>query len=90
MLLRFTFRKKISRLTAFGTAIVLATAPISAALGQQANGPPVLRDAEAEQLLRDYTRPILRAAGLEKQNIQVVIINIAHSTPLLPTGAVSL
>jgi predicted Zn-dependent protease len=25
--------------------------------------------------LRDYTRPILRAAGLEKQNIQMVIIN---------------
>ena len=35
----------------------------------------MLRDAETEQLLRDYTRPILRAAGLEKQNIQVVIIN---------------
>ena len=32
-------------------------------------------DAETEQLLRDYTRPILRAAGLEKQNIQVVIMN---------------
>jgi len=26
-------------------------------------------------LLREYTRPILRAAGLEKQNIQMVIIN---------------
>ena len=25
--------------------------------------------------MRDYTRPILRVAGLEKQNIQVVIIN---------------
>jgi predicted Zn-dependent protease len=35
----------------------------------------VLRDAETEQLLREYTRPILRAAGLEKQNIQMVIIN---------------
>ncbi len=35
----------------------------------------MIRDTEAEQLLRDYTRPILHAAGLEKQNIQVVIIN---------------
>ena len=26
-------------------------------------------------MLRDYTRPILRVAGLEKQNIQMVIIN---------------
>ena len=37
--------------------------------------PPVIRDAEIEQLLRDYTQPILRAAGLAQQNIQVVIIN---------------
>ena len=35
----------------------------------------MLRDTETEQLLREYTRPILRAAGLEKQNIQIVIIN---------------
>lgn len=36
---------------------------------------PVIRDAEIEQVLRDYTNPILRAAGLSKQNIQVVLIN---------------
>src|SRR2546421_11995127 len=45
------------------------------ASAQQNKGPPVLRDTETEQLLRDYTRPILRVAGLEKQNIQMVIIN---------------
>jgi predicted Zn-dependent protease len=38
-------------------------------------GIPLIRDAEIEQLLRDYTRPLLRAAGLAQQNIQVVIIN---------------
>jgi predicted Zn-dependent protease len=60
------------------TAIVTAAALLCAswpARAQQGGGPPILRDAETEQLLRDYTRPILRAAGLEKQNIQVVIIN---------------
>ena len=35
----------------------------------------MIRDAEIEQLLRDYTTPILRVAGLSQQNIQVVIIN---------------
>jgi len=45
------------------------------AFAQEAKGPPTLRDAEIEQLLRDYTRPILRVAGLEKQNIQIAIIN---------------
>ena len=39
---------------------------------EQGKGPALLRDTETEQLLREYTRPILRAAGLEKQNIQMV------------------
>ena len=34
----------------------------------------VIRDAETEELLRDYTRPILRAAKLGGQNIEVVLI----------------
>ena len=36
---------------------------------------PVIRDTEIEQLLRDYTQPILKVAGLGSQNIKVVIIN---------------
>src|SRR5471030_467230 len=74
MLLQATRRKKVMKVTAVATAVSLALAPMSA-LAEQEKGPPVLRDSEAEQLLRDYTRPILRAAGLEKQNIQIVIIN---------------
>src|SRR5882724_13035491 len=74
MLLRITLRKKPLKLTALTTAIALAVAPM-AAVAQENKGPPVLRDTETEQLLREYTRPILRAAGLEKQNIQMVIIN---------------
>src|SRR6266700_6262461 len=66
--------RKTSKLTAVATVVSLAMAPMSA-LAQQAKGPPVIRDTEAEQLLREYTRPILRSAGLEKQNIQIVIIN---------------
>jgi predicted Zn-dependent protease len=74
MLLHLTSRKNTTKLTAIGAAIALALAPMSAR-AEPEKGPPVLRDTEAEQLLRDYTRPVLRAAGLEKQNIQIVIIN---------------
>ena len=72
MLLRIALRKTSLKLTALTTAVALALAPM-AALAQENRGPPVLRDAETEQLLRDYTRPILRAAGMEKKNIQMVI-----------------
>ena len=40
----------------------------------------MIRDAEIEQLLRDYTAPIFKAAGLTTQNVQVVIINDLIST----------
>jgi predicted Zn-dependent protease len=73
-MLRIALRKKSLKLTALATAIAFAVTPM-AAMAQQNKGPPVLRDTETEQLLREYTRPILRAAGLEKQNIQMVIIN---------------
>jgi predicted Zn-dependent protease len=75
MLLRMALRKRTSRLTAITAAAALAIAPMAPAFGEQEKGPPTIRDTEAEQLLREYTRPILRAAGLEKQNIQIVIIN---------------
>src|SRR5919198_6323479 len=61
-----------ARLVAVVTAAALAAASASA---HAQKGPPVVRDAEIEQLLREYTQPILRAASLTQQNIQVVIIN---------------
>ena len=59
-------------------AIVLGDfAGASRAVAQQGGGAslPIIRDAETEELLRDYTRPILKAAGLQNQKIEVVIIN---------------
>jgi predicted Zn-dependent protease len=63
-----------SRAVALLTAVAVAVAagPVRAQ-GQQ--GLPLIRDAEIEQLLREYTAPILRVAGLAQQNIRVVIIN---------------
>lgn len=59
-------------------ALVVACAVVIASMPQAAfaqRGLPVIRDAEIENLLRDYTRPILRAAGLSQQNVEVTIIN---------------
>jgi predicted Zn-dependent protease len=74
MLIRIALLRKTTKLTAVATALAFTLAPM-AALAQEEKGLPILRDTETEQLLRDYSRPILRVAGLEKQNIQVTIIN---------------
>ena len=55
-------------------ALALASLPARAQTGSAA-GIPMIRDAEIEQLLREYSQPIFRAAGLSQQNIQIVIIN---------------
>jgi predicted Zn-dependent protease len=55
-------------------------------LAQEGEKLALLRDTETEQLLRDYSRPILRAAGLEKQNIQVTIINQAAFNAFVADG----
>jgi predicted Zn-dependent protease len=48
--------------------------PARAQDGDPAGALPLIRDAEIEQILRDYAQPILRAAGLAQRNIRVVII----------------
>src|SRR5437763_1717361 len=75
----------LSKLTGMVTAAALALGPV-ASPAQQNNGPKLLRDTEIEQLLRDYTRPILRAAGLEQQNIQIVIINDSSFNAFVADG----
>jgi predicted Zn-dependent protease len=55
-------------------AVALTSMPVRAQTGTSA-GIPMIRDAETEQLMRDYTAPIFRAAGLTQQNVQVVIID---------------
>src|SRR3954462_13781212 len=73
------------RTTPAARAIAIATAAALLLSGQPAlsqprgggpnGGLPVIRDAEIEQLMRDYSAPILKAAGLGQQNVQVVLIN---------------
>jgi predicted Zn-dependent protease len=70
-----------ARALALATAAALAfsgagPAPEPARAQEQVTtGLPIIRDTEIENLMRDYARPILKAAGLAQQHIKVVIIN---------------
>ena len=86
MSLRIALHKRLAGGFAALVAFAVALAPFESASAQQGKGPPILRDTETEVLLREYTRPILRAAGLEKQNIQMVIINDASFNAFVADG----
>src|SRR5690348_7154369 len=66
---------RASRPVAVMTACALLAGTVPAPAQDVPKGLPLIRDAETEQLLREYTAPILRAAGLGQQNIRMVIIN---------------
>ncbi|WP_080918587.1 M48 family metalloprotease [Manganibacter manganicus] len=54
----------------FGLAMVFA-----AALQAAARNVPIVRDAEIEALVRDYAKPIFKAAGLSNAGIRIVLVN---------------
>lgn len=61
-------RSRAAALLAYTLASMMAT---TSALAQ---GLPLIRDSEIENLLKDYSRPIFKAAGLGGQNISMRII----------------
>lgn len=55
---------------AFAAAFCLATH----ALPARAEGPEIIRDAEIEQLLREYATPVLTAAGLKTGAVKIILV----------------
>jgi predicted Zn-dependent protease len=60
---------------AVAASLMVAAASLPIRAHAQEASLPIIRDSEIEQLLRDYSQPILRVAGLGQRNIRVVIIN---------------
>ncbi len=52
-----------------------AVVALAGSVSAFAQGVPVVRDAEIEALVRDYARPIFKAAGLSNAGIQIVLVN---------------
>src|SRR5262249_8766338 len=70
--LRHPLKRPLALLAA--AALIFAGGPAASQPGES-KGPPIIRDPGIEQLLREYTQPVLHVAGLAQQNVQVVIIN---------------
>ena len=60
--------KAATRITAAAVALTVALAPVPSF----AASVPVVRDAEAEALLHDYLRPVLKAAGVSMPDVRLV------------------
>jgi len=79
-------KTQIPRLTHF---------PQNADAQSRRGGLPLIRDAEIEGLIQDYTSPIFRAAGLGRNSVEVFLINrnefnafVTGSRMFIHTGAI--
>ncbi|MCB2063933.1 MAG: M48 family metalloprotease [Novosphingobium sp.] len=61
------FRNAVALLAAVLAMLVLAARPVAAQ--------SILRDAETERLLADMAAPLVEAAGLEPENVDIVLVN---------------
>ncbi len=83
--MNFTIAGAMRRLVAVAVALALGCTNllIAPALAQSL---PIIRDAEIEGLMRLYTRPIFRAAGLNPNSIHVYLINDSRINAFVADG----
>ncbi|MFM8746573.1 MAG: M48 family metalloprotease [Aestuariivirga sp.] len=67
--------RALARFMAVLTAVTGLLVSEAVAQSSPARGIPLIRDAEIEGLLRLYTRPIFKAAGINPKAVKVYIIN---------------
>jgi predicted Zn-dependent protease len=71
----------------FARLLMLLAASLFAGV-QPAAAQQVLRDAETEALLRDISRPLIIAAGLQPENVQVVLLNDGEINAFVAGGQI--
>jgi len=63
------------RIARFLVRLLMLVALSFAATARPAYAQQVLRDAETETLLREISRPLIEAAGLQPENVRIVLVN---------------
>ena len=67
--------------------VMLSVSAVRPAYAQQRDsGPSVLRDTETERLFKDMARPLIVAAGLDPNNVNVVLLNDPEINAFVATG----
>lgn len=77
-LLHRLLRGLLRRSAALALAGVLALGPALTPMGTAARAQgslPLVRDAETEALMRDYAGPIFDAAGIARQQVDIILVN---------------
>ncbi|MEM8702467.1 MAG: M48 family metalloprotease [Pseudomonadota bacterium] len=78
--LRHSIRKTVASLCSAAIAIPLVITPAHAQRGKV----PIVRDAETEALLKDYAKPIFKAAGIAQSEPDIILVNNKSFNAFVP------
>jgi len=67
-------------------AMMLSMATVRPAFAQDDSGPSELRDTETELLFKDIARPLVKAAGLDPNSVNVALLNDPEINAFVATG----
>ncbi|WP_428672191.1 M48 family metalloprotease [Roseibium sp.] len=73
-------RKAVSLACSAAILLPLVSAPVQA----QGRSLPLVRDAETEALLRDYAKPIFKAAGISNSEPEIILVNNKSFNAFVP------
>jgi predicted Zn-dependent protease len=79
---------RFARLVMLALTLSIAAARPALAQDDSSGGPSVLRDSETELLFKDVSRPLIKAAGLEPNNVQVVLLNDPEINAFVDRGQI--
>jgi predicted Zn-dependent protease len=80
------YNSPLRRLAAIFMVATLLLASFVPAHAQSGSKPALIRDAEIEGLMRLYTRPILKAAGINPASVKVYLINDSRINAFVAGG----
>jgi predicted Zn-dependent protease len=69
-------------------ALILMSASWQPAVADDDSGPSILRDSETELLFKDISRPLIEAAGLDPNSVQVVLLNDPEINAFVDKGQI--
>jgi predicted Zn-dependent protease len=76
---------RIRALPALALAAAVAVAPVAAS-AQQPGNLTIIRDAEIEQLMRDYANPIFRASGINEGATKIILVGSRDFNAFVASG----
>jgi predicted Zn-dependent protease len=77
---------RLARLLMVVLLLVTATQPAAAQDDDDGGSPAVLRDSETELLFKDISRPLIQAADLDPNSVNVVLLNDPEINAFVATG----